>query len=142
MPGFKRSRCVTKESITISDLKTQPNNDTCFLKTKLKNLLNKKKNNQKKSSLFGKSVKSTAELKFEASELQSKSQCCNEENQSNSTEMTDLVGVAEDQLADEVYDGTTCNSQFADFIYGADEEDEEAERAETEYWAGCQGLDS
>jgi len=55
--------------------------------------------------------------------------------------MTDLCGVAEDQLAcDEIFDGTGANSQFADFIYGADEEDEEAERAETEYWAGCQGA--
>merc|ERR1712025_1488510 len=98
--------------------------------------------NQKKSGRIGKSTRHTVEIKME--ECMGKG-CCDDENNSNSTEMTDGVfdgTTSHSPLIDGVFDGTTSHSPFADFIYGADESDEEAERAETEYWAGCQGINS
>jgi len=54
-----------------------------------------------------------------------------DDTQSNSTELTFVV-----------FDGTGANSKFADFIHEGDESDEDADRAETEHWVGCQGLGS
>ena len=81
--------------------------------------------NKTKSCRFSrhKNTKYIAELKMEEES--------DDDTQSNSTEFTF-----------EVFDGTGANSKFADFIHEGDESDEEADRAETEYWVGCQGLDS
>jgi len=34
------------------------------------------------------------------------------------------------------------NSKFANYVHDGDESDKEADRTETEYWVGCQGLNS
>jgi len=129
MPGFKRSRWASKESSKDDEIVKL--NDTCpskkSLKASLQNLLNKKKTSRfggcNRFSTLRKSTLPTTELEMEED--------CENDNQTESTEFTTF----------EVFDGTTpaANSQFADFIFEGDESDQEADRAETEYWAGCQG---